>query len=181
MLRGGRSSNRTPLSWSCADHQVGLLLFMSWTSLSKNIYPLPCPSECFTASCGRPSAPLHICHCSHLPAHAHPVLFASRPCSSHTPTPCLSLLAPTILPASYPCRRVRCPSLLVLVVPLRALGRSPAKPRAPMSAGHARGARASRPQSTDPDLPSHMLQMYVSSVSDVSEVCCRCFVWMLQK
>jgi hypothetical protein len=27
----------------------------------------------------------------------------------------------------------------------------------------------------------HMLQAYVSSVSDVLEVCCNCFIWMLQK
>jgi hypothetical protein len=26
-----------------------------------------------------------------------------------------------------------------------------------------------------------MLQAYVSSVSDILEVCCNCFIWMLQK
>jgi energy-converting hydrogenase Eha subunit C len=37
-----------------------------------------------------------------------------------------------------------------------------------MSAACASGARAPRSKSTGADLPSHILQMYVSSVSDVS-------------
>jgi hypothetical protein len=28
---------------------------------------------------------------------------------------------------------------------------------------------------------TYMLQMHVLSVSDVSEVCCKCFIWILQK
>jgi hypothetical protein len=27
----------------------------------------------------------------------------------------------------------------------------------------------------------HILQAYISSVSDVLEICCNCFRWMLQK
>jgi hypothetical protein len=37
-----------------------------------------------------------------------------------------------------------------------------------------------RPKLTGPTFPSTMLQMYISSVSDVSEACCNYFIWMLQ-
>jgi hypothetical protein len=36
-------------------------------------------------------------------------------------------------------------------------------------------------ESTDLGLLSPMLQMYVSSVLDVSEVCCNCYIWVMQK
>jgi hypothetical protein len=51
-----------------------------------------------------------------------------------------------------------------LVVPSCASCRSPIEPRAPMSATHAGGACSLRPESTGPDFPSYMFQMYVSSV-----------------
>ena len=38
-----------------------------------------------------------------------------------------------------------------------------------------------RPESTGLGLFPPMLQMYVSIVSDVSEICCNCFIWMLRK
>jgi hypothetical protein len=38
-----------------------------------------------------------------------------------------------------------------------------------------------RPKLIGPAFPSIMLQMYISSVSDVSEACCNYFIWMLQK
>jgi hypothetical protein len=115
----------------------------------------------------------------------HPVLFTSRSYPSRTPTRASrSLLPQSHPPCNHPRRsllrrRVRCPPLLMLVVPSRALGRSPPEPRASMSAPHAGGARTPRPESTGPNLPFRMLQMYVSSVLDILEVCCMCFVWML--
>jgi hypothetical protein len=129
--------------------------------------------------------------------------FSAAAISPHAPPPCvvhfsllpiarthqhLLLLAPAVPPARPHTRTARshavgraAPPLLVLMVPSCASGRSRAEPRAPMSAARAGGARSLRPKSTGPDLPSHMLQIYVSSVSDVSEVRCWYFVWMLQK
>jgi hypothetical protein len=37
-----------------------------------------------------------------------------------------------------------------------------------------------RSESSDTAFPSHMLHIYVSSVLDVSDVCCICFIWILQ-
>jgi hypothetical protein len=37
------------------------------------------------------------------------------------------------------------------------------------------------PESTGASFPSPILHMYVSTVLGVSNVCCICFIWMLQK
>jgi hypothetical protein len=105
----------------------------------KNIYPV----ACFTAPCGHPSVPLRICWHSHLPHALHRTL-------------CCSLLA-----------RPLTPPLLVLVVPSRALGRSLAKPRAPMRAACAGGDRALRPESDEP-------------APTPPPICCKCMCQVFQ-
>jgi hypothetical protein len=98
--------------------------------------------------------------------HLRLLLFAPTvPAAAHPPVP----LAPA--PSNTP------PASAATRGAVVASCRSPTEPRAPMSATHAGGACSLRPESTGPDFPFHMFQMYVSSVS---EVCCRCFIWMLQ-
>jgi hypothetical protein len=100
----------------------------------------------------------------------HLVLFASRSYPSCAPSRASrSWLSQSHPSCAHPRRsllhhRAHCPPLLMLVVTSRASGQSPAKPRALMSMARAGGARTPRPKSTSPDLPSHMLQVYVSSV-----------------
>jgi hypothetical protein len=133
----------------------------------KSIYLTCSPIARFTALCGCPSAPLRICRRSHLPACAPPcvirfsLLLVAR---AHPRLSLLALVVPPTARGSLPRCRARRPSLQVLVVLSRASGRCPVQPRAPMSVARAGGARAPRPVSTGPDLPSHMLQMYISSI-----------------
>jgi hypothetical protein len=95
-----------------------------------------------------------------------------RPCVCPTSHQRLSLLArsPTrCAPARVARSRAfgrATPPLLMLVVPSRASGRSPAESRAPMSAARVGGARAPRPESTDWSQP---LLPYVANV------CFKCF------
>jgi hypothetical protein len=45
----------------------------------------------------------------------------------------------------------------------------------------AAGSRPNRPESTNPNLSLDMLQTYVLIILDILEVCCKCFIWALQK
>jgi hypothetical protein len=100
-------------------------------------------------------------------ARAHTHLSLLAPAIPPTPlAPALSSVPPASAGARGAVARLR-------IVPGQAKGTH--------ERDRAGGAHAPRPESIRPDLPSYMLQMYVSSVSDVSEVCCRCFIWKLQK
>jgi hypothetical protein len=146
----------------CAAHQV-CLLFTSLTCLLKistpshasrrraAIYPSHSAFAAAVISCTRP-------HCG--------VRFSFLPIASAHQR--LSLLAPAVPTYRAPTRAARsrivgraAPPLLVLVVPLRASGRSSGEPSAPMSVGHAGGARTLRPKSIEP-------------ASTSSLICCKC-------
>jgi hypothetical protein len=125
------------------------------------------------------------------PHAAHPVLFASRSCLSCAPTRASrSLLLQSHPPRVHlrhllPRRQARPSPLLMLMVPLRALGRSPVESRAPMSTTRGGSAHALRPKSTGPDLPSHMLLQVFRivvikvdrDVAYVASVCSKCFIY----
>jgi hypothetical protein len=98
MLRGGRPSDCTPLSWTCAGHQACLLLFTSPTFLSQKYLPLARSSHVSRhRATVRP--PYSVFAAAAIFPHApHPMLFASRSCSSRMPTSA----SQSLLPQSHP-------------------------------------------------------------------------------
>jgi hypothetical protein len=156
--------------------------------LSQKYLPTHSPIARFTTPCDRQSAPLCICRSGHYhPPHA-PSSCVAR--SSLLPVTRLTRASRSLLPQSYPHHRARRPPLLVLVVPSRAPSQSP------LSQGHprarpvlvvlarCRSASAPTPRSESTD-PGHSLPLCYKCMFQVfqmlSDVCCKRFIWMLQK
>ena len=152
---------------------------------------LPAPLTCVAATCVArrgcssvcpfPSACSSGCHVVPFPIASH----AMHPRSRVTITCVARSIA--IRPSPNAIGRAANPAMAAGAHVSWCLRSSSAKPRAPMSVAGVVGAYApplavgSHPNDHNrqaPAFPSPILQMYVSSVS---EVCCNCYIWMLQK
>jgi hypothetical protein len=172
-LRSGCPSDQTPPSWAYVVH-ASFSLCLPRLSL-KNIYPLACPLHALRRCAAVRPPHSAFATIAILPHAPHPVMFASHSCPSCAPTHASC----SLLLQSHLRRRARRPPLLVLVVPSRALDLSLAEPRAPMSAARAGGACTPRLESTGLTFPPICCKCMFQV--DVLKVCCRCFVWLLQK